>query len=310
MTTPKQGFCLLLTSFLILFCGGSSFAGDKDPRTSSGKLRDTAVALQLLRTSASLFNTNSDSAMDYARKAYALSNKINFEKGEWQSLNLIGNILKSTGNYPEALEVHLRVLQLLEKIGNPKYLAASYNNIGEVYKGQGDFKNAVVYYTRAKDMLEKSDNRDYLINAYLNLGDNYDAMNLIDSAIAYQNKAYVLAIQQNDLENIGPILGNLGNVHFKLKQYELSRGFYKSSIPYAHETKDQQTLMNSYLGITRIYNLEKNDSAIYYGKLALLCARDISSYQGINDCSEMLFKLYEQEGMSDSALLYLKLATA
>lgn len=271
---------------------------------------DSVKVFTLSRISSAYFYTDSDSAMHYAREAYQLSEKINFEKGEWQSLNLIGNILKLNGDFPEALATLLTVLQIGERLRNDTYIATSYNNIAEVYKEQGDYKNALSYYHKAKDIFLKQ-NSDYLVYAYLNIGDNYEIINQMDSALFYQNRAYGLARQINDKENLGPIQVNLGNIHYKIREPLLAKSYYINSIPYATEADDMQTLYLAYLGLARLFKEEgATDSALFYSKRALGFAGEIENLKGVNQCAFFISELYDLQHNTDSAYKYFRLATA
>lgn len=270
---------------------------------------DTARAKILNKIGVAYFYTSSDSAMHYARYSHHLARGIGFKVGEWQSLNLIGNILKNTGNFPLALETHLTVLQMGEALNDETYIAISYNNIAEVYKEQGEYKNALEYYYKARDIFQKQKS-PYLVNAFLNIGDNYEVMNQTDSALMYQNLAYQLALQEDDQDNIGPILTNLGNINFKIGQKVLARSYYLSSLPYAMAADDKQTLFLSYLGLARVFKEEGAlDSALYYSKQALGAAHEIADLKGISQCASFISALYDATNNTDSAYKYFRLAT-
>lgn len=298
---------LILFSF---FCGEGQIAvADSLKRVLSSSNPDTLTVFTLCRISNAYYYVNADSSMVYAKEANALATKIKFVKGEWQSLNLIGNILKSNGDFPNALKTHLEVLQKGEALKNEMYIAISYNNIAEVYKEQGDYSNAIAYYRKAKDIFQKI-NSPYLVNAYLNIGDNYEMMNRVDSALLYQNQAHQLAMQLQDKNNLGAILTNLGNINIKLKQRDLGKSYYRASIPYAIETDDKQTLYNAYLGIARLFKEDNQiDSSFTYAKAALGFAQEISNLKGVNQCATLLYQLYSLRNNTDSAFQYFKLAT-
>jgi tetratricopeptide (TPR) repeat protein len=71
--------------------------------------------------------------------------------------NNIGAVYDNQGDYPKALEFHLKALNIREKVLGKEHpdIAMSYNNIGSVFFFQGDYPKALEYLQKALSILEK-----------------------------------------------------------------------------------------------------------------------------------------------------------
>jgi len=269
-----------------------------------------------------------DSALIYAQEGLTLSKQSGYLRGEARSLTRVGNVLKSAGNFPKALQTHLDALKIYEKIDDQIGVAASYNNMAEVLKEQHDYRQALNYYFKTQAIFEaiirntrvsKKNNitinteqekkyKKYLATTLLNIGDTYDRMNQLDSALVFQNQAYEIANMINDKDIVGAILSNLGSVQLKKGNIDLALSFFKTGLPIMEEINDQQFLSNTYHGMAQAYSRKQMpDSAIRYGKLALTSAEDGSFQKEMLNADTLLSRLFESKRMFDSALHYTKL---
>src|ERR1017187_473744 len=90
-----------------------------------------------------------DSSMLYAQKAFALSKKAGYARGEIRSMNDIGNTFNNSGNTAKSIEIFLDALQKAEALKDQKMQAATFGNIAEAYKSQGDYREAINYTFRS-----------------------------------------------------------------------------------------------------------------------------------------------------------------
>ena len=322
----------LLTTIVLTFIISFTNAQNNDVSELKDSLSkskyDTAKVLITLQLCDYYIFSKLDSALIYAQEGLSLSKQSGFLRGEARSLTRVGNVLKSAGNFPKALETHLDALKIYEKINDQVGVAASYNNIAEVLKEQHDYRQALNYYSKTQAIFEaiiknarvsKKNNttinkeqeikyKRYLATTLLNIGDTYDRMNQLDSALVFQNQAYEIANMINDKDIVGAILSNLGSVQLKKGNIDLALSFFKTGLPIMEEINDQQFLSNTYHGMAQAYSRKQMpDSAIRYGKLALTSAEDGSFQKEMLNADTLLSRLFESKKMFDSALHYTKL---
>ncbi len=271
---------------------------------------DTTKVLLMREMAIALEYTYPDSAMNYANDALNLSREIKYSRGEAYALNEIGSILFLTGNYSMALEKFLSSLQIREALQDKHGIAVASCNIGLVYLEQNDYRAALNYFFKAKKIDEETNSEIGIMIDYNDIGDAYERMNLLDSALYFQNIAYQKALSIHDEEYIGPILTSLGNVQLKLKNYDLSLSYFKTSLPYAEKIRDLQNFSETYLGISNLYRSKNmNDSSAFYAKKAIAAA--MGSYPiGVLEASNLLADIYIENHLSDSAIIYMQMAEA
>jgi two-component system NtrC family sensor kinase len=296
--------------FLSSFCSikAQDHAVDSLQKILTKASNDTTRVFTMLRISNCYYYSQSDSAMFYAQNAYNLAKKSQFKLGEAQSLAIIGGLFFETGNFVEALEAHLKTLQIFEEIKNTAGIAACYNNIAMVYQEQKYYDNATHYYFKAKDIFEAKKNEDdNLVKTFINIGYNYESMNRLDSALLYLNKAYELSLRIKDNEDIAIAHNNLGFIYYKLHKNDLALHHYRLSIPLARQFKDKQTLAHANYGMAEIFReTGKIDSAILFAKQSLSFYNEVSFVKGVSMASEFLSNLYATQQTMDSAYSYLK----
>ena len=68
--------------------------------------------------------------MEYFEKSLAITRKFGDVKGEGVTLNNIGTVYASLGQYPKALEYYEKSLAIRQKLGDVKGEGVTLNNIG------------------------------------------------------------------------------------------------------------------------------------------------------------------------------------
>lgn len=139
---------------LIIFVGSTALA-QQSPADSliqllAKPMPDTSRVLLLDQLGRTLMYSKPLIAMKYAKEGLALSEKLNYDKGKARILNRLGSILRITGNYPSALEMHLNSLKIAESNHDLEGMAKTLNNIGVLYSGQKDSKKAIEYYLKPR----------------------------------------------------------------------------------------------------------------------------------------------------------------
>ena len=94
--------------------------------------------------------------------------------GEWDKLIQEANQLYRAGNYPGAVEVAKKALEVAEKSLGPDHpdVATSLNNLAELYRTQGQYAQAEPLYKRSLAISEKSLGPDHPDVATVKLGNS------------------------------------------------------------------------------------------------------------------------------------------
>jgi len=192
------------------------------------------------------------------------------------SLNNVGQVYNSRGEYSKALECYLESLEIEKSLYGKTYpsIASSLNNIANIYYKQGDYNKALGYYLKALEINISAygENHPHVATSYSNLGVAYK--NKRDFKRALGNYLKALEIRKSGYGENHPEVGicytNIGKVYYEqgdstkaLEYYEKSLEIYKAV--YGENHPD---VANSYNDIGMVYDAQENEEKAqeYYQK--------------------------------------------
>ena len=145
----KRVLKIFLLLLLSPFCKAQTNTIDSLKRLLQNEKQDTSRVMQLYRLSTNYMYSKPDTALLLAQQSLSLSNKIGFAKGEALSINQIGTVFTSTGNYLKALQLHLKALKIAETSQDQKTIAVVLGGIANDYANTGDYRRAIDYDSKA-----------------------------------------------------------------------------------------------------------------------------------------------------------------
>lgn len=260
--------------------------------------------------------SNKDSALYYANKAIKLSELTEDRRGEALSRSMFGFILLETGDIPAALQYQFEALRLAENIMNRFIEGLALNRIGNIYMELQDHRQAIDYYTRSQLLFAKSDfkgasREGWMMNEISNIGNIYEMMGMLDSAKILQQQVFAFSLTHNDRDAItyGELRERLGNIEFRLKNYDSSLMHYRAGIPEALFDNDIRNLAAIYLQMSRLFfTTGKYDSAFLYANKTIESGTEVSWKKAIWQGAEILAAVYKRENKPAEALRYTELA--
>ena len=300
---------------VVIFCVTNLYAqtnvADSLKQLLKTEKKDTSRAMLLTDLAYAYLNSKPDTTLLLAQQALSISKKEGYTKGEAESLNRMGNVFLTTGNYPKALDVYLQSLKKSESIGDKPGIARATGNIGTVYSYQGDYRQSLNYLFKALTLNKNLGRQTSVATALINLGNTYEKLNMLDSAKYYTMQAYNLAVQLNDKTKIGLALNNLGNTYSKIGDTGFAMHNYRMSIPYAIAGRNDNGLCETYLGIAKLFEKAgKADSCLFYAKLSLSIARRVGFLDLVLSATNFLTGYYTSIHNVDSAFMYQSAAIA
>jgi len=209
----------------------------------------------------SAFSATEENALPANKTAGDSSNFGGQHPDTAKSYNDIGINYEDMGNYPKALEYHLKALAIREKILSKQHpdTAESYNNIGRIYGGMGNYPEALKYLRKAFGIQEKILGKQHpnTATSYNNIGKIYDAMGDYSKALEYELKSLVIREKilgkkhpdtATSYNNIGKIYDAMGD-YSKALEYELKSLVIREKIL----GKKHPDTATSYNNIGKIY---------------------------------------------------------
>ncbi len=176
------------------------------------------------------YDTNYEKAIGDLQEAAKIYSSLNLMSDEAKCYSREGVSWMNLNQYSKALRLLFKSKELAEKIGDKKIVASVNNNIGLVYESLNDWDNALVY--AKKSLADK--------------------------------------IARNDTLGLVMTYGNIANLYYYNKNYDLSLANFKLSDKYCKLSNNpyQQAILYSDLG-NLLNEMGQPDSAIYYQNQAM-----------------------------------------
>ncbi len=187
------------------------------------------------------------------------------------SLNGLGNIYLTIGNYRRADSILRLALAGEEELGSHLGQAINYANLGSVLEHRGQTDSAWVYYRKSMELNEKANN---------NLG----------KALCH---IY------------------FGSLHEKAKEYEKATAEYQTAYALMKNLKDDWHALNSLIALAGInYATNDDGKVLYYLKEAKALAEQIKSPEHLAEIYTLYYKFHKRRGDYRQALACHEEATA
>jgi two-component system, NtrC family, sensor kinase len=250
-------------------------------------------------------NVNVDSGVYYAQQALLLSKKIDEIDLEGWALDNYGYALFNAGNYPDALEAHLKALKQFQKNDDTAGIAEANLHIGFVYRNMDEYRKAIDYFSKYK-LIADYYNDDLMRGTFfIEAGKAYEQLNFLDTALLYHKQGYALALNIFAPFGLGGILCNLGTIYSKMGSNDSALGNFRLSLSQSLQRNDFKTLARCYNEMAKhFYKNKQSDSAIFYSKKAMLINQQHLFTVQTLASGTLLTDIYKDENKYDSAFKY------
>ena len=255
-------------------------------------------------------NSDSDSAMLYAKKGLTLAQKINFSRGEARILRNQGRLYRILGDYPKGLELLFRALRVAKEHNHKFEEAVSLNIIGYTYSYLQDYSQAIYYLKSASKIMAANpglDENNLEYNMNVNMAEAYRFSGQLDSALIYLQKAKSKIATSKRTDETSKYFYALAYIQFKKGKQDSAFESLRKSISLAQVFNSHRYLADYYNLTAGFFNeLKQADSAIYYSEKALVEARAIGYKDAVIETCKFLADQYELKDIR-KALYYRKL---
>lgn len=167
-----------------------------------------------------------------------------------QALFIIGfAILERGQSRVKALDVHLRMVELAQALGEDTWLAIAYRFIGNRYNDHGGYADALIWYQKAADICLRIGDNNGLATIYNNIGSTYNRSGNFTAALDYGLKALALYPPEHH-HGQSIVRGNLGVTLTGLGRYEEALTYLQQAVEFAerHDHTFIRTVALIYLG--------------------------------------------------------------
>ncbi len=224
------------------------------------------------------------------------------ELGEAKAINWLGNTFERLGNDIEALNCHLRAIELREKNGDKEGVGASFNNIGNLYLRLEDYPTALSYYFKALEIRQQLGDEQGEAATLTNIGIIYYRLGKYHEARDYGLRGIERFRRCKNLQGYANALNNLGLVYAKLGEDDKAIRFYNECREIYAELGDKQGEANALnnLGLLFVKKGKHSDALSCYEK-SLEITRQVGDKLFEAETLLNIGKFYNQESQDEQA---------
>ena len=162
--------------------------------------------------------------------------------------SVIGSFYEDKSDFTNAIEFHLKSLNILESLHYDIGICVASENLAVVYKQLKKLDESLKYLNKAKSYINLPEiKQSYLPRAiYANLSETYFQLdNNTDSALIYIQKANEVVDRNNDQFGYSRILMNFGVIYSAKGDNDLAETYFKKSIAYSDSTNQKINYVSS-----------------------------------------------------------------
>ena len=190
---------------------------------------------------------------------------------------LKGRYYTTQGDYNNALKHLFKSEELYKKSNLDLGVATTLNVIAGIYWRKGDSKNANEALNLAVAIFQELGNKKMLSLAFNNLGIMNTQVGDYDYAIQNFKLALQMSIQNEDIQNQGKCLGNLGQTYLLIGELDLAQKSFLQSLSLNKEIGNKHEIAHEYSNLAHLGSSKGNfEEAVAYYKMSLETFKSIS----------------------------------
>ncbi|MDC6367078.1 MULTISPECIES: tetratricopeptide repeat protein [Flavobacteriaceae] len=162
-------------------------------------------------------------------------------------LSDIGRIEMLRGNHSESLGPLEKSLDLFKSMKEEIWQAIIYIEIGNVYYFLKDYDKAIENYEESLAIAVAKSREDFMAANYGNIGACYMEKGNFQTALDYLQKGNDITSRVGSINNLIISHNDLGDIHYKLKNYQLAKKNHSRAIVLADSISALDVLEDGYL---------------------------------------------------------------
>ncbi|SFD54868.1 Tetratricopeptide repeat-containing protein [Chitinophaga sp. CF118] len=225
------------------------------------------------------------------------------------SLQHMGNICYYLGNYPQALDFHLRADKIFRDLERKDLLAGNLNDMGILYYYNRQIPLAGKQYEEALAIYHQMHNDEGLADTYGRIGHLYEKQHQYDSAFYFQRLALQQYSRISKKEGIAKIYENMGSIYEDLQKFDSARYYYEHSYDLYEQSGEKVAIievLNNLGDISR--KTGHYNEGLLETRKALILAVKANNLYGKGAAYHDIGKTYNLLNEKDSAYYYLELS--
>lgn len=249
-----------------------------------------------------------DSAIVYFERCLKLDEINKNDTKKWEVLSYLGVCHAMKGTYPLALNYYFQSLKLAEELGDSLRVGGAYRGIADSYSKMLKTDTALAFYDKAIDYLKELPRglTDYSV-ALNNKANNLARTGRYREALEIYESNMIPIEKALSKQGLASAYEEIGVCYTYLKEYpEAERNLLRSLQLAGEVPGDPKLRLQIYCSLANLYHLwkKKTTDAKRFGLLAFEISRKNNFDNILSTASEILYTIYKEEAMPDSALYF------
>lgn len=248
-----------------------------------------------------------DQALHNYTLAMRIFEKNNYQKGLGATLSNTGMVYYEKGNYSQALEYLFAGLKIQEAINDKNGIAVTCNFLGMTYHNQENYNQALNHHIKGLKHFQFIKDTAGIATSLHHIASNYDKQKNFESALHYYSQALKMRELIGDKQGEAFSLSRLGNVYVALNQLDSALIYYNKALKIQHILADKQGETTSLKELAKLkFKQNKSAETLLFGLQGLQLAEEIKAKKEMQEISEILAQVYENQNDWKNALKYYK----
>lgn len=185
---------------------------------------------------------NASLAIGYCETGIAMSKKIGYRRGHAICSFTSSYCYGLLNNIPRAMRYLDTAIALYKQIGKPDAIAMGYRTRADYNMKQGKIKQSLADCDTALAYGEKAKSKTVKRYVYRIMANIYFQHNDLEQSKYYYNLAYEQHAIINDLIPMTEIIGKLGSIAARQRQYAQAIGYYERAIEISKQIQQENSL--------------------------------------------------------------------
>ena len=245
------------------------------------------------------------------QKELVIRREIGDRRGEGRTLNNIGVMYQSLGQYPQALEFHQQALAIRKQLGDRAGEGGTLSDIGVVYHRLGQYPKALEFHQQALIIRKEVGDRPREGTTLNNIGKVYERLGQYPKALESYQQALAIRKAVGDRFGEGVTLDNIGLVYELLGHYPKALEFFQQALIIRKQVSDRAGEGTTLNGIGGVYNsLGQYPKALESYQQALIILKQVGDRAEESTTLNNIGAVYSSLGQYPKALEFLQQALA
>lgn len=193
-------------------------------------------------------------AQDLFLEALQIRKNIQYKRGVGECMTLLSDLYMNQKLYAKARENYFGIIPIFQELNNLSGICTVYLGIGQSYLQEKNYQEALKNYQEAYKIAEVNKIQPLLRNSLKALAEWYEEQKNYPFALEYYQKA--LQVQREKATNkssAARILGSIGEVYYKMKDYQNAKIYFQQSLDTALALQFKAEISRNYLRFADLY---------------------------------------------------------